>query len=103
MSGEIREKLLRMSASTIGRLLADERKRRLKSGSGTKPGTLLKHQVPIRTFSEGDESKPGFVEIDLVSHRGGDEQGDFCQTLSQLVNIICQREKPRRHFGQCCL
>ena len=54
----------------------------LKSRSGTKPGTLLKHQVPIRTFCEWDESKPGFIEIDLVSHSGGDEQGDFCQTLS---------------------
>ena len=83
VSGEVREKLLRMSASTIDRLLADERKRmELKSRSGTKPGTLLKHQVPIRTFSEWDESKPGFVEIDLVSHGGGDEQGEFCQTLS---------------------
>ena len=83
VDGEVREKLLRMSASTIDRLLADERKKmELKSRSGTKPGTLLKHQVPIRTFSEWDESKPGFVEIDLVSHGGGDERGDFCQTLS---------------------
>ena len=80
---EVREKLLRMSASTIDRLLTNERRRmELKSRSGTKPGTLLKHQVPIRTFSEWDESKPGFIEIDLVSHGGGDEGGDFCQTLS---------------------
>lgn len=83
LSGEVREKLLRMSASTMDRVLADERKRmELKSRSGTRPGTLLKHQVPIRTFSEWDESKPGFVEIDLVSHSGGDERGDFCQTLT---------------------
>jgi hypothetical protein len=83
VSDEVREKLLRMSASTIDRLLASERKRmELKSRSGTKPGTLLKHQVPIRTFSEWDESKPGFLEIDLVSHGGGDERGEFCQTLS---------------------
>src|SRR5712691_4541761 len=76
-------RLLRMSASTIDRLLKSERKRiELKSRSGTKPGTLLKHQVPIRTFCEWDESNPGFLEIDLVSHGGGDEQGDFCQTLS---------------------
>lgn len=83
VSEEVREKLLRMSASTIDRLLASERKRmELKSRSGTKPGTLLKHQVAIRTFSEWDESKPGFLEIDLVSHGGGDERGEFCQTLS---------------------
>src|SRR5467141_3963229 len=83
VSDEVREKLLRMSASTIDRLLRSERKRmELKSRSGTKPGTLLKHQVPIRTFSDWDESKPGFLEIDLVSHGGGDERGEFCQTLS---------------------
>jgi hypothetical protein len=83
LSTEVREKLLRMSASTIDRVLASERKKmELKSRSGTKPGTLLKHQVPIRTFCEWDESKPGFMEVDLVSHGGGDERGDFCQTLS---------------------
>lgn len=83
VSAEVREKLLRMSASTIDRALAGERKKmELKRRSGTKPGTLLKHQVPIRTFCEWDESKPGFMEIDLVSHGGGDERGEFCQTLS---------------------
>ena len=83
VSAEVREKLLRMSAATIDRLLASERKIMvLKSRSGTKPGTLLKHQVPIRTFCEWDDSRPGFVEIDLVSHGGGDEGGEFCQTLS---------------------
>lgn len=83
LTAEVREKLLRMSAATIDRLLASERKKmELRSRSGTKPGTLLKHQVPIRTFSEWDESQPGFIEIDLVSHGGGDEGGEFCQTLS---------------------
>lgn len=37
----------------------------------TKPGTLLKHQSPIRTFSQWDEQQPGFIEIDLVAHDGG--------------------------------
>ena len=79
---ETKGKLERISAATIDRLLAPERKRlELKSRSGTKPGTLLKHQVEIRTFAQWDESKPGFVEVDLVSHGGGDERGDFCQTL----------------------
>jgi len=83
VSAEVRKKLLKMSASTIDRVLTSERKKmELKSRSGTKPGTLLKHQVPIRTFCEWDESKPGFMEVDLVSHGGGDERGDFCQTLS---------------------
>lgn len=79
---EVREKLLLMSASTIDRLLAPERKKiELKRRSGTKPGTLLKHQIPIRTFSEWDEAYPGFVEVDLVSHDGGNPKGDFAQTL----------------------
>ncbi len=82
VSWEVREKLLRMSRSTIDRLLAGERKKiELKRRSGTKPGTLLK-QIPIRTFSDWDDARPGFVEIDLVAHCGGDPSGDFCQTLS---------------------
>lgn len=83
LSAAARQRLLRMSAATIDRLLAGERqKMALKARCGTKPGTLLKHQVAIRTFAEWNESQPGFVEIDLVSHGGGDERGDFCQTLN---------------------
>jgi hypothetical protein len=82
VSRDDEQKLLKMSAATIDRLLADERKKyNLKGRSQTKPGTLLKHQIPIRTFREWDESQPGFVEIDLVGHDGGDGSGDFCQTL----------------------
>ena len=82
LSADEQRKLEKMSAATIDRLLACERsKYNLKGRSQTKPGTLLKHQIPIRTFSDWDESKPGFVEIDLVGHDGGDGSGDFCQTL----------------------
>ena len=82
LSPEVREKLLRVSAATIDRLLAPERKKMaLKGRSLTKPGTLLKHQIPIRTFSEWNENKPGFLEFDLVAHDGGDARGDFAQTL----------------------
>src|SRR6266850_2294600 len=65
-------KLLSISASTIDRLLAPERRKyQLRGRSRTKPGTLLKHQIPLRTFSEWNEQTPGFVEIDLVGHDGG--------------------------------
>jgi hypothetical protein len=78
----IREKLLKISAATIDRVLAPERKKMtLRQRAKTKPGTLLKHQIPIRTFSEWDEHRPGFVEIDLVGHEGGDPSGDYIQTL----------------------
>ncbi len=82
LNDEIRRKLLSISAATIDRLLAPERKKwALRGRSGTKPGTLLKHQIPIRTFTEWNEHQAGFVEIDLVGHDGGDASGDFCQTL----------------------
>lgn len=78
----IREKLLKISAATIDRVLAPERKKRsICNRARTRPGTLLKHQIPIRTFSEWDEQRPGFVEIDLVGHQGGDPSGDYIQTL----------------------
>jgi hypothetical protein len=59
----------------------------LRGRSGTKPGSLLKSQIPIRTWVQWDGASPGFVEIDLVGHGGGDSSGDFCQTLT--VTDIC--------------
>ena len=65
-------KLGQMSAATIDRVLRAERQKyQLKGRSHTRPGTLLKHQIPLRTFSEWDEARPGFLEIDLVGHDGG--------------------------------
>jgi len=79
---EVKRKLTRISPATIDRLLAPARKRyQLRSRSQTKPGTLLKHQIPIRTFSDWDEQRPGFIEIDLVSHEGGNARGDYTYTL----------------------
>lgn len=79
---QTRAKLLRISAATIDRLLrADRRKHQLRGRGRTKPGTLLKKQIPLRTFSEWNEQRPGFVEIDLVAHDGGFAQGDYLHTL----------------------
>jgi hypothetical protein len=80
---ETKSKLLSISSATIDRLLKSERKKHtIKGRSHTKPGTLLKSQIPIRTFAQWDEKKPGFVEIDLVGHDGGDPSGEFAQTLN---------------------
>lgn len=49
---------------------------------GTKPGSLLKHQVPIRTFTDWDDKQIGFMEIDLVQHDGGNPSGIFACTLN---------------------
>lgn len=82
LGSEVRAKLLTISATTIDRLLAKERRRwMLRGHAGTKPGTLLKHQIPIRTFTEWNENQAGFVEIDLVGHDGGNSSGDYCQSL----------------------
>lgn len=83
-----RQKLLTISPATIDRLLVKVKASALLKGrSMTKPGTLLKHQIPIRTFADWNEQTPGFVEIDLVQHDGGHTKGDFCQTLD--VTDIC--------------
>jgi len=82
LTKSVQKKLLAISASSIDRLLQRERaKYVLKRRGGTKPGTLLKHQVPIRTFEDWNEAAPGFLEMDLVGHDGGSACGDYCQTL----------------------
>jgi len=88
ISEEVRQKLLEISPATVDRLLAAvKRQYQLRARSHTKPGTLLKHQIPIRTYSEWDEQQPGFMEVDLVSHEGGNPRGDFIQTLD--VTDVC--------------
>jgi hypothetical protein len=75
--------LVRMSAATIDRRLAPERFKLMSRGrSHTKPGTLLKSQIPIRTWADWDDAVPGFVEIDLVGHEGGNASGEHCFTLT---------------------
>lgn len=72
-----------ISAATIDRMLAGERQRMtLRGRTRTKPGSLLKHQIPIRTFADWDDATPGFVEIDLVAHDGGVASGEYCYTLT---------------------
>ena len=72
-----------MSAATIDRRLAGERaKYQLKGRCTTKPGSLLKSQIPVRTWADWNDARPGFVEIDLVSHDGGNPAGQFAFTLT---------------------
>jgi len=83
ISGEVREKLTSISAATIDRLLAGERKKmRIKGRSTTRAGSLLKHQIPIRAYYAWNDRKPGFFELDRVSHDGGSSQGEYCLTLN---------------------
>lgn len=76
------KRLLEMSPATIDRVLKPARQKyAIKGRCRTKPGTLLKHQVPIRTYSDWDDLQPGFLEMDLVGHDGGKAEGDYCFTL----------------------
>ena len=95
LSDEQREQLLAMSARTIDRLLAAKRRRlRLKGRALTRPGTLLRSQIPVRTFTEWDHARPGFLEVDLVGHEGGDPRGEFAYTLC-CVDVASGWTEPR--------
>ena len=81
------ERVARMSPATIDRALKSSRPGLPKRGvSLTRPGTLLKHHVAIKTFADWRESQPGFVEVDLVAHCGSTGAGPFLWTLT-LVDV----------------
>ena len=48
----------------------------------TKPGTVLRDQIPVRVMFNWDERKPGFFEFDRAAHCGAYASGQFCQTLT---------------------
>jgi len=91
---EVKAKLMKISRSTVERLITPERKKeRLKGKSTTKKGTLLKNQIPVRVFWAWDDKKPGFCEIDTVSHDGGGEINSFyAWTLTVTDVCLCWTE-----------
>jgi Integrase core domain len=74
--------LLRMSRSTMDRCLAPARFEHPHGLSSTKPGSLLKKAIPVRTYTPWDEDQPGFLEIDLVAHCGQTTEGQYVNTLT---------------------
>jgi len=83
LSDEDTALLVQMSAATIDRHLGPERTKLGRRGmSHTKPGSLLKSQIPIRTWAQWDENEVGFLEIDLVGHEGGNATGEHAYTLT---------------------
>jgi hypothetical protein len=85
-----RDLLCALSAATADRLLAPARRTALPRGrTTTKPGSLLKHQIPIRTFADWDDARPGFLEIDLVAHGGESGSGEYLHSLV-LTDIATQ-------------
>jgi len=78
---DVRQKLLVMSPATIDRLLKPLRALYKKGRCSTKPGTLLKNQIPIKTHN-WDVTKPGYFEADTVAHCGNSMAGDFVFSLT---------------------
>lgn len=70
-----------VSAATLDRLLADKKARRSKGLGGTKPGTLLRHHVPIQG-EVWNEQRIGFMEADSVAHCGSSLAGNFIWSLT---------------------
>lgn len=101
ISDTTRAKLLSLSHSSADRLLKQERKKYAKRKSTTRPGYLLKKHIPIRTYSDWSDVRPGFLEADLVAHGGSSGSGQFLHTLTmtdiatgwtECSALICKSE-----------
>src|SRR5215472_11371508 len=99
MSGKVEEQLLEMSARQMDRRLQNrKREQKRKIYGRTKPGTLLKHHIPLKTDS-WDVKAPGFAEVDLVSHSGNSADGEFAHTLN-LTDIHTGWTESRALLGK---
>jgi len=82
LSEETKALLLKISSASIDRCLRAVRLKTPHGLSTTKPGSLLKNLIPVRTFTEWDAERPGFLEIDLVAHCGNTTEGQYLNTLT---------------------
>jgi hypothetical protein len=95
ISAETKAALQTISAASLDRLLAGARQKLfLKGMTHTKPVSSLMGSIPVRTFSEWREVPPGYLQIDLVGHEGGNASGEFCFTLA--ATDICTAWTERR-------
>lgn len=99
LSAEVRDALLRISPATIDRLLRPTRVQYQGRGrTTTKPGTLLRNQIPIQT-NQWNESRPGFIEADTVAHCGESLSGSFVYTID-TVDIATGWTEQRAIWGK---
>jgi transposase InsO family protein len=82
VAAPVREQLLQMSAATMDRRRRPFRLQPRRGLGTTKPGTLLKRQIPVQTETPWDEQRRGFVELDLVAHGGTTTAGHYVNTLT---------------------
>ena len=91
--------LLKISPRQIDRLLSEKKRREKRNLYGrTKPGSLLKHQIEIRT-DNSDISGPGYVEVDLVSHSGPSASGEFVYSFN-ITDIYTGWTETRAVLGK---
>lgn len=105
LDGQTRSLLLEMSPATIDRLLGRARQQEPRRGpSTTKPGSLLKASIPVRTFAQWDDARPGFTEVDLVAHCGESAKGEYLHSLD-MVDIATRWVElaALRHRGQAAV
>ena len=99
LSKEIKEKLLKISPATIDRLMAPSRAKFAKKGlATTKPGSIIKKQIPIKT-NQWNETVPGFIEADTVAHCGSTVAGMFVYSLN-CVDIASGWTEQRAVWGK---
>jgi hypothetical protein len=99
LTAGVQKQLLTISPATIDRRLKGKRSQLKKRLYGrTKPGTLLKHHIPIKT-DNWDVKTPGFTEIDLVSHSGNSASGEFLHSLN-VTDIHCTWVESRAVMGK---
>lgn len=99
LSGDVRHGLNDMSPSTMDRFLQPVRSQYTKRGrSTTKPGTLLRKQIPVAT-NQWDESRPGFLEADTVAHCGESTAGMYVNTID-FVDIATGWTEQRAVWGK---
>jgi hypothetical protein len=81
LPSDVRLKLSTISPAAVDRLLKPNRQQGYYGISTTKPGSLLKHQIQVRTFADWNDVIPGFLEADLVAHCGDRVDGSYLNTL----------------------
>lgn len=99
LSKDVSQALMNISPATIDRILAPTRIQYKKRGrSTTKPGTLLRKQIPIKT-NQWNESRPGFLEADTVAHCGDSTSGMYVNTID-FVDIATGWTEQRAVWGK---
>ncbi len=83
IDSDTKKNLMKISASTVERLLGPARKKLGRRGASmTKSGKYIIDRIPIKTFGEWTDTPPGFAQMDLVAHNGGNVFGGFMHTLT---------------------